>query len=100
MKKFAVAVVLLVAVMFLAACSGGQLDFAAVQKAAEQGDAGAQFQLGLMYLGGHGVPKDDVKAVHWLEKSAAQVHANAQRHLDIAAQKGNESAKRALERLK
>jgi TPR repeat protein len=36
-----------------------------VQKAAEQGDSEAQFELGLMYARGEGVPKDETKAVHW-----------------------------------
>jgi hypothetical protein len=33
--------------------------------AAEQGDAGAQYRLGIMYLNGRGVPQDDVVAVKW-----------------------------------
>ena len=32
------------------------------QPLAEQGDAGAQYQLGVMYAGGEGVPQDDVEA--------------------------------------
>lgn len=31
---------------------------------AEQGDAAAQFNLGLMYATGQGVPQDDAEAVH------------------------------------
>jgi TPR repeat protein len=53
-----------------------------------------------MYENGQGVPKDEAKAVHWYEKAAEQGEANAQKNLGIAAQKGNESAKKALERLK
>ena len=32
---------------------------------AEQGDAGAQANLGLMYSEGRGVPEDDAEAVRW-----------------------------------
>jgi len=35
------------------------------QPLAEQGDAYAQFSLGHLYHGGHGVPQDYVKAVRW-----------------------------------
>ena len=42
---------------------------AAVQKAAEQGDAGAQFVLGAMYEHGQGVPKDDGQAAVWTRKA-------------------------------
>jgi TPR repeat protein len=38
-------------------------DIAELRKAAEQGDASAQFQLALMYQEGRGVPQDDTKAV-------------------------------------
>ena len=39
---------------------------------AEQGDAKAQFNLGLMYALGKGVPKDDVQAYAWVNIGAAQ----------------------------
>jgi len=48
------------------------------QKAADQGDASAQFLLGLMYADGHGVPRDYVKAMHWWHMAAEQGLANAQ----------------------
>jgi hypothetical protein len=51
---------------------------AMTQKAAEQGDASAQFMLGLMYADGHGVPRDYVKAVQWWQMAAEQGLANAQ----------------------
>jgi len=40
------------------------------RKAAEQGDAGAQFRLGMAYLHGDGVEKDEKEALHWLRKAA------------------------------
>ena len=38
---------------------------------AEQGDARAQYYLGLLYENGDGVPRDYEKAREWYEKSAA-----------------------------
>ena len=44
----------------------------------KQGDAGAQYNLGAMYLNGWGVPQDDAAAVKWYRKAADQGHADAQ----------------------
>ena len=49
--------------------------------AAEQGDASAQNNLGVMYANGHGVPQDDGLAVHWYTRAAEQGHALAQYNL-------------------
>ena len=40
-------------------------NFEARLKAAEQGDAKAQYSLGYMYEVGDGVPEDDAEAVKW-----------------------------------
>ena len=48
---------------------------------AEQGDALAQFNLGVLYRKGRGAPQDDVQARQWFEKSAAQGQAKAQFNL-------------------
>jgi len=48
------------------------------EEKAKQGDANAQFQLGLQYLSGKGVAKDPLEAEIWLTKSAGQGNANAQ----------------------
>lgn len=48
------------------------------QKAAEQGDATAQFYLGLCYDKGKGVAQDYEKAVEWYQKAADQGNAFAQ----------------------
>jgi hypothetical protein len=45
-------------------------DSAALQQAAEQGNADAQAKLGEMYFHGQGVPKDHAKAVQWYQKAA------------------------------
>lgn len=39
---------------------------------AEQGDAAAQFSLGLMYANGEGVPEDGIQAYAWFNLAAAQ----------------------------
>ena len=44
---------------------------------AEQGNALAQFNLGLMYTKGEGVPEDDVTAYAWLNIAAAQGQPSA-----------------------
>ena len=64
MKKLAVAVVLLVAAVFLVACSAEQLDFATVQKAAEQGDAKAQKSLDFMAKKGNEIAKKALERLH------------------------------------
>ena len=48
------------------------------QKAADVGDAEAQFFFGCHLLGGTGVQKDEALAVDYFRKSAAQENANAQ----------------------
>ena len=55
---------------------------------AEQGNAGAQFNLGFMYENGLGVPQDDKEAVNWYRKSAEQGNANAQYNLGLMYQGG------------
>ena len=48
------------------------------QPLAEQGDAPAQYHLGMLYHKGRGVPQDDVQARKWYAKAAAQGLAKAQ----------------------
>ena len=52
------------------------------QKAADQGNADAQNNLGVMYYSGEGVPSDTAKAAEWFKKAAAQGNADAQANLD------------------
>ena len=51
------------------------------QPLAKQGQAAAQYHLGLLYANGQGVPKDDAQARQWYEKAAVQEHAEAQANL-------------------
>ena len=60
-------------------------EFDAARQSAEQGDANAQFNLGLMYRFGNGVPKDDVEAVKWFRK-AAESYRKAAEQGDSKAQ--------------
>lgn len=53
------------------------------QPLAEQGDALAQYNLGLLYDNGRGVQKDYAQARQWYEKAAAQGRADAQVSLGI-----------------
>ncbi len=48
---------------------------------AEQGDAAVQFNLGLLYLDGQGVPLDLDQAVKWFNRSAEQGYDKAQLNL-------------------
>ena len=57
--------------MFQPGCSKVQ-DIDQLRQAAEQGDASAQYNLGVMYANGEGVPEDYVKAYAWINLAAAQ----------------------------
>ena len=48
---------------------------------AEHGNVLAQYNLGMLYRKGRGVPQDDVQARKWYEKAAAQGQAKAQFNL-------------------
>ena len=54
-----------------------------MQILAEQGDAAAQYNLGIMYDNGQGVPEDDVEAVKWYTLAAKQGYASAQYNLGL-----------------
>jgi uncharacterized protein YqcC (DUF446 family) len=54
-----------------------------VFKAAEQGNADAQYGLGWMYANGRGVAKDEKTAVLWYAKAAEQGHVRAQFNLAV-----------------
>jgi len=53
------------------------------KKAAEQGNAEAQFSLGNMYAEGHGVPQDDQQSISWFRMAAEQGFAPAQVNLGV-----------------
>lgn len=49
-----------------------------VQKLAEAGDTDAQWQMGVRYHDGQGVPQDDAQAVRWFQLAAEQGNVTAQ----------------------
>lgn len=87
------------------------------RKAAQNGLAKAQHNIGVLYGNGLGVPKDDSEAMRWYQKAADQGYAPAQYNLGVhyesgagvpksikkarywyklAADQGDEDAKKAL----
>lgn len=69
---------------FMAACSqffnseSAEDILKSCRELAESGDAGAQFDVGILYFFGGGGEADHEKAVKWLTKAAEQGHADAQ----------------------
>ena len=61
---------------------------AAYKVGAKGGDAVCQFQVGMMYLQGHGVAVDCKEARPWLEKAAAQDDPNANLTLGVMYMNG------------
>ena len=86
----------ILALLVVVACWGSTLQandwknapISEVQKAAEQGDAMAQFNLGVMYTNGRGVAQDDKQAVAWYRKAAEQGYAKAQLFLGVMYDNG------------
>ena len=96
-------------------------DFDETMAEANQGAAWAQFNLGVMYERGIGVPENDAEAVKWYKKAADQGDADAQYNsgvmyfngdgvpenhvrayvwLSMAKTQGYENAKKAVEIVK
>jgi uncharacterized protein len=60
-------------------CQSGWCDrFSDALARAEKGDSEDQYNLGIMYSMGMGVPKNDAKAFEWIMKAAEQGHIQAQ----------------------
>jgi TPR repeat protein len=58
------------------------------RKAAQQGDAYAQYNLGSMYNHGQGVAQDYAQAVKWYTQAAHQGHPDAQYNLGVMYDNG------------
>ena len=58
------------------------------QEAAEQGYANAQYNLGICYANGRGVPKNYEEAAKWYRLSAEQGYINAQYNLGVMYDNG------------
>jgi uncharacterized protein len=48
---------------------------------AEEGDPNAQYNLGLLFLDGHGVPQNPTEAANWFRRAAEQDYTQAQHNL-------------------
>ena len=59
------------------------------EKAAAQGYAVAQTNLGVLYAKGHGVPQDYARARYWFEKAATQGDGPAQSALRLLQREGH-----------
>jgi len=75
-----------------AASKGDKAALAQLTTLADKGHAEAQFNLGMIYYGGFGVPKDPVQAVSWYRKAAEQGLSVALDSLVTAAGKGDRAA--------
>jgi len=63
------------------------------RKAADQGNATGQVNLGLMYEQGRGVARDEAEAVKWYRKAADQGDATGQANLGLMYEQGRGVAK-------
>jgi len=84
MKAWASILVLPFLALGLASCANNETreqKFVNLQRLAEKGDAGAQYNLGLMYEQGYGIAPDIGKATAWFEKAAEKGENNAQYRL-------------------
>jgi TPR repeat protein len=59
------------------------------RKSAEQGNASAQYCLGVLYSNGDGIDRDEVEAATWLHKAAEQGNTDAQVGLGLAYKTGS-----------
>lgn len=59
-----------------------------LSRLAQQGDAPAQYNLGMCYYVGRGVPKSHETALSWFHKAAAQGHAHAMAYIGLCYQVG------------
>tara|TARA_B110000914_G_C15067684_1_gene266982 strand:+ start:166 stop:492 length:327 start_codon:yes stop_codon:yes gene_type:complete len=64
-------------------------NFEDMKRLAEQGEADAQFDLGLMYDNGRGVPENNAEAVKWYRLSAEQGNEFAQLNLGLMYDSGD-----------
>ena len=83
---------ILLALAFLSGCAGptqmGGAELDQLRSKAEQGDANAQFQLGVAFDAGRGVSRDHAQAAKWYRSAADQGLAVAQNSLGTMYQHG------------
>ena len=96
MKKF----IALIFITFLSVISSFAANIDELKKAAEQGDAQAQYNLGVCYANGNGVEKNLSEAVKWWRKAAEQGFAQAQFNLGVCYDFGKGVEKNPTEAVK
>ena len=87
-RKFLQFKCLLLSLLLIVCLTAMADEFEITKKAAERGDAVAQFNLGIMYRNGEGVPEDDAEAARWYRRAAEQGHAGAQLNLGVIYDNG------------
>ena len=80
---------LLVSILILFIYSISYADINQTKKAADQGNAKAQYNLGVMYDKGTGVAQDYKEAIKWYQKAADQGYASAQYNLGVMYANGD-----------
>jgi TPR repeat protein len=80
---------LLLVLLLLPALAFAQSYFEERKAAAESGDTAAQFDLGVMYDNGEGVPENTAEAVRWYRLAAEQGYALAQSNLGLMYSNGD-----------
>lgn len=88
MKKILITFIL----VFVAGMVSAQTYSKELEKAAKNGDAVAQKDLGVCYLDGNGISQNIKKAYKWLLESSEQGNADAMYHIALMAEQGRLSA--------
>ena len=70
-----------------------------IRPLAEQGDANAQYKLGVLYDNGLGVPQDKIRAYMWLNLSASQGREGAAAFRDLIARRMTPAQKEEAQKL-
>lgn len=79
-------------IVFVAGMVSAQTYSKELEKAAKNGDAVAQKDLGVCYLDGNGISQNIKKAYKWLLESSEQGNADAMYHIALMAEQGRLSA--------
>jgi TPR repeat protein len=74
-------------ILLLSSAAYGQTDFEETKLLAEQGEAFAQSNLGVMYYKGDGVRQNNVRAYVWWSVAAAQGCEDAKNNRDILSER-------------
>ena len=80
-------ILILTALLAFQGCAESKLD--EMKALADQGDADAQYNLGIMYDNSKGVPENYAEAVKWYRKAADQGHAKSQFNLGVMYDTGD-----------